>query len=129
MIVVDTNVVVHLLVSGPQGEAAAQAFRRDPEWAAPVILLSEVRNVLAGLVRRRGLPPDDALAMLADAEAILGGRVVTVDGARVLAAALDTGLSAIDAEFVVAARALGVPLLSADRAICAAAPDVAVALE
>jgi predicted nucleic acid-binding protein len=47
----------------------------------------------------------------------------------VIAAALDLGLSAYDAEFVELARALAVPLVSADNQILAAAPEVARPLE
>ena len=58
MIVVDTNVMTHLLVGGEDGADAALLFERDPEWAAPVILMSELRNVLLGLVRRGTLASD-----------------------------------------------------------------------
>ena len=58
MIVVDTNVMVSLMLGGEHGEAAARLFERDPEWAAPVILASELRNMLLGYVRRGVLIPD-----------------------------------------------------------------------
>jgi predicted nucleic acid-binding protein len=91
-------------------------------------LLSELRNVLVGLVRAGRLGTDDALAMHADAEAVLQDRVVRVDGGAVVEAALACGLSAYDAEFVVLARALGARLVSMDEAILRGAPDVAVGL-
>ena len=128
MIVVDTNVMVYLLAGGPRGAAAADLLRRDPDWAAPPILLSEFRNVLAGSVRRELVTEEDALTMLDDANAILGGRVVTVTGSEVLQVALHRGLTAYDAEFVVLAQALDVPLVTADRAIVTGAPEVAVQL-
>jgi predicted nucleic acid-binding protein len=128
VIVVDTNVVVYLLTGGVNGEAAARLLRDDPEWAAPGILLSELQNVLVGLVRAGRLGMDDALAMHADAEDVLHERVVRVDGSAVVEAALACVLSAYDAEFVVLARALGVRLISMDEAILRGAPDVAVSL-
>lgn len=129
MIVVDTNVMVYLLAGeGARAEHAAALLRRDPEWAAPAILLSELRNVLVGSVRRGLLDADDALGMLDDAALILANRVVAVDGAGVLRSALDLGLSAYDAEFVVLAGALGTPLVTGDRQILDAAPGVAVPL-
>ena len=48
MIVVDTNVMVKLVVGGADGAEAARLYERDQEWAAPPILISELRNVLVG---------------------------------------------------------------------------------
>ena len=126
MIVVDTNVVVRLVVGGRDGADAARLFRQDPEWAAPAILMSGVRRVLLGLVREGSLTVDQAKAMCDDAALALGGRIVTVPSARVIDAALECGLSAEQAEFVEAARELGAPLATGDRAILGAARDVAV---
>ena len=71
VIVIDTNVMVHLLLGGEHGEDAALLFERDPEWAAPVILTSELRNVLLGYVRRGDLTADQANAMCDDAAEVL----------------------------------------------------------
>jgi predicted nucleic acid-binding protein len=128
MIVVDTNVMVFLLTGVGPGEEAARHLRRDAEWAAPGLLLSELRNVLAGLVRTDRMDAADAAEICQDAEEILAGRLASMPSDQVLAEALKEGLSVYDAEFVVLARRLGVPLLTADRAIGAAAPDVAVGL-
>lgn len=128
MIVVDTNVMVHLLLGGEHGEDAALLFEQDPEWAAPVILMSELRNVLLGYVRRGDLTPDQAKAMLDDAAEVLRGRTATVPSAQVLDVALECDLSAYDAEFVALARTLGVPLVTLDGRILREAWDVAVSL-
>lgn len=128
MIVVDTDVMVHLVTGGERGEVAGLLLRDDPEWAAPSILPSELANVLVGMVRRRWITEGDARGMLADAGEVLADRVARVPGREVVAAALECDLSAYDAEFVVLARRLGVPLVSADRAILEGASDVAVPL-
>jgi predicted nucleic acid-binding protein len=72
---------------------------------------------------------DDALGIEADSGEVLGDRIADVLGPEVLRTALASGLTAYDAEFVVLARALGVPLVTADRTVLAAAADVAVSLE
>lgn len=126
MIVVDTNVMVRFVVGGRQGADAARLFLKDPEWAAPRILTSELTNVLLGFVRRGSMTPDQAKAMCDDAATVLGPRVVSVSADRVLDVALECRLSAYDAEFVVAARQLGVRLATGDRAILSGAGDVAV---
>jgi predicted nucleic acid-binding protein len=128
MIVVDTNVMVYLLTGTGPGEEAVRLLARDPEWAAPPVLVSELRNVMGGLVRAGRMRVADAREICRDAEAILDHRVASVPSDQVLEEALDGGLSAYDAEFVVLARHLGVPLVSADRAILDAAPDIAVGL-
>jgi predicted nucleic acid-binding protein len=129
MMVVDTNVMVYLLTASGPWEEAARLLAHDPQWAAPPILLSELRNVAVGLVRRGHLVEADALAICEDAEAILGPRVASVPSLPVLETAMGKDLSAYDAEFVVLARMLGVPLVTADQAILDGAPDVALSLE
>ena len=128
MIVVDTNVMVSLLLGGEHGEDAARLFERDPEWAAPVILVSELRNVLLGYVRRGAVTVEQARRMLDDAAAVLRERTATVSDGETLETALKCDLSAYDAEFVVLARTLGVPLVTLDGGILEGAGDVAVGL-
>ena len=125
VIVVDTNVMVRFVVGGPQGADAARLFLKDPEWAAPAILMSELTNVLLGFVRRGSMTPDQAKAMCDDAAMALGRRVVSVSADSVIDVAIECGLSAYNAEFVVVARQLGVRLATADRAILSGAGDVA----
>lgn len=128
MIVIDTNVMVYLLTGSGQGEDAARLLAGDPEWAAPPILLSELRNVMVGLLRRGQIRDQDAIDICEDAEAVLGDRVASVPASPVLDAAIQGKMSPYDAEFVVLARRLRVPLVTADQAILDGAPDVAVAL-
>ena len=125
MIVVDTSVMVRFLVGGPAGAEAARLFREDPEWAAPAVLMSELQAVLLGLVRGRSITADQAKAMCDDAALALGGRILAVPAARVIDTALESGLPAEDAEFVVTARELAVPLATGNRAILTGARDVA----
>lgn len=129
MIVVDTNVMVRLVMGGADGADAALLLEQDPEWAAPSILMSELHNVLLGYVRRGAITPDQAKAMSADAAAVLGDRIISMEGPQVLDVALECGLTAYDAEFVTLARTLGVPLATLDNAILQGATDVAVSLQ
>ena len=126
MIVVDTNVMVRLLMGEQEGIDANKLLEKDAEWAAPRLLLSELRNVLVGFVRRGALNPDQAKAMSDDASMILGGRIASLSGPYVIDTALECGLTAYDAEFVALARSLGVPLVTQDNAILRGAADVAV---
>lgn len=128
MIVADTNVVVQFVVGDDGSADAALLHAEDPEWAAPTILMSELRNVLLGFVRRGVLGPDHVKSMCDDAGRALGDRVEDVPHDRVIGTALECGLTAYDAEFVVLARTLGVFLATSDREILEGAPDVAVSV-
>jgi predicted nucleic acid-binding protein len=128
MIVIDTNVMVYLLTGASRGEDAARLLAKDPEWAAPPILLSELRNVMVGLLRRGQIRDQDAVDICEDAQEVLGDRVASVPAPPVLDIAMRGRMSADDAEFVVLARRLRVPLVTADQAILDGAPDVAVSL-
>ena len=128
MIVVDTNVMVRLLEGGEGGADAAMLFESDPEWAAPPILVSELRNVLLGAVRRGDVGAGQAKAMSDHAVEILGGRITSVEGSQVIDIALECDLTAYDAEFVALARQLGVALATLDNGILDGAADVAVSV-
>ena len=129
MIVVDTNVMVRFVMVEEAAVDVVRLRERDREWAAPSILVSELRNALLGYVRRGDLTSEQAKAMHDEAAIALGGRVYEAPGDVVLDTALECGLTAYDAEFVTLARALGVGLVTMDAAVLRGAPDVAVPLE
>ena len=123
MIVVDTNILVNYLW---RQDDAVRVRRRDSQWTAPLIAVSELRNALLGFVRRGLATAGEAKRMNAEALSLLGGRIHPVDGGEVLDAALECRLTAYDAEFVVCARTLGAPLVTLDGAVLRGAPDAAV---
>ena len=123
MIVVDTNILMSFAL---RDEVGLRLRRRDPEWAAPLIAVSELRNALLGYVRQGLATANEAKRMNAAALTALRGRIHPVDGDEVLDAALECGLTAYDAEFVVCARTLGAPLVTLDGAVLRGAPDAAV---
>lgn len=129
MIVADTNLIAYLVLPGERTEAAEAVLRTDPAWAVPILWRSELRNLLATYVRAGSLALDDALSMAERAEALMAGREFSVPTEPVLALASVSGCAAYDCEFVVLARELGVPLVTADTRLLAAFPDTAVAPE
>ncbi len=128
MIVVDTNVIAYLLIPGQHTAAARATLARDPEWAAPLLWRSELRNVLTIYVRSGELTLRQATSLQDAAEALLFGREHHVASAQVLALAKSSGRSAYDCEFVATARYLNAKLVTSDRPLLAAFPDDAVAL-
>lgn len=121
MIVADANLVLYLLLPGARTEGAEAVYERDPAWVVPRLCLSEVRNVLARQVRARAVTLADAEVMMRRAEELVGSRQLEVDSATVLRIAASSGLSAYDAEYLALAEILGVPLITEDRALHAAA--------
>lgn len=73
MIVVDTNVIASLYLPGPHADAAERALSKDPEWVAALLWRSELRNVLASLVRAERCPLARALEVLDAAHTLLEG--------------------------------------------------------
>jgi len=129
VIVVDTNVLAYALVHGEHTGTARAVFARDPDWAAPLLVRSELRSVLVAQVRRGVLALSEAVAVLVGVEVALQEREFEVESEGVLALALTSGCSSYDCEFVALARALGVPLVTSDRQVLAAFPDRALSPE
>lgn len=128
MIVVDTNVVAYLLLPGPHTALVDDLLIQQPEWAAPPLWRSEWRNVLAGYLRRGVLNLDQALALQQQAEHLVIRHEEPVSSQAVLQLVASSRCSAYDCEFVAAAQQLRVPLVTADRAVLSAFPDVALPL-
>ncbi len=128
MIVVDTQVLAYLYLPGDFTTSAEALLQRDADWAAPVLWRSEFRNILAGYLRRGSLTFTQALALQAEAQALLSGREHDVDSAQVLALVRDTTCSAYDCEFVALADPLNVPLQTMDGKLLQAFPRRAISL-
>jgi len=129
LIVVDTNLLACLLLPGGETAVAEQVLKRDPRWAAPLLLRSEFRNVLVGWVRRGALTLDKAVFTAMEAEGFIRGREYAVPSADVLELAARSRCTAYDCEFVALAHPFGVPLVTSDRQVLAAFPETAVSPE
>ena len=108
MIVVDSNVIAYLYLPGDFTAKAEKLLERDPDWAAPLLWRSELRNILALYMRKKLLEFSDAYRIQREAEALLADHEYDVDSFEVLTLARDSGCSAYDCEFIALARQLGV---------------------
>ena len=129
MIVVDTNVIAYLVIEGKQTAMALSVFNIDPEWAAPQLWKSEMRNLLSLYLRNKQMTIDEAVSAMDKSEAVIAGRECDVDSSRVLELASHSGCTAYDCEFAYLAEKLNVPLVTADKKLRAAFPDIAVSIE
>jgi predicted nucleic acid-binding protein len=128
MIVVDSNVIAYCWIHGEQTALAHRLRRLDPDWHAPVLWRSELRNILTGYRRDGSLTGEQVRRVMAAAEAGLAGREHHLPSDRVFAVTERYRLSAYDAEFVALADILGVPLVTEDRAILRSWPGQALEL-
>lgn len=129
MIVVDSNVIAYCWINGDRTMLAHRLRRIDPDWHAPALWRSELRNILTGYRRDGSLDGSQVRQIMAAAEAALGGREHYLPSARVFAVTEASRLSADDAEFVALAEILSAPLVTEDRVILAAFAGRAINLE
>jgi len=129
MIVVDSNVIAYCWIHGQRTALAHRLRRLDPDWHAPVLWRSELRNILVGYRRDGSLTEAQVRRIMAAAEEALAGREHHLPSDRVFAVTERHRLSAYDAEFVALAELLGVPLVTEDRAILKSWPTQARGLE
>lgn len=129
MIVVDTNVLVYLLLPCPKTALAEILLDAQPQWAAPPLWRSEFRNVLTGYLRRGLLERSRAVALMQEAEETISAHQDMINTEHVLQLVSKSNCSSYDCEFVAAAQTMGVPLVTEDRAILGAFPEVAQTLD
>lgn len=127
MIVVDTNTVAYLYLPTEYTADVEILLDQDPHWIAPLLWRSEFRNILSLYVRKNIIDLDTALQMQGQAERQLTGNEYSVHSTDVLTLARDSGCSAYDCEFISVARSLNTTLVTGDRKLIAAFPDIAVA--
>lgn len=127
MIVADVNLVAHLILGGPESGVARRVLEKDGAWAVPLLWRSEFRSVLTTAMRHRHMELGAALEAQALSERLLDGREYVVTGDRVLRLVPDSPCSAYDLEYVALADQLCVLLVTSDRQVLRAFPQLAVA--
>lgn len=126
MIVADSNLVAYLLIPGDKSVLAEEIFRKDPVWAVPAICRSEVRNILNLYMRHEGMTLAQAKDTMEKAESLWRNREYAVPSDDVLELTANHNVTAYDAEFVVLAKHLKVPLLTFDKPVRKAFPAIAI---
>ena len=127
MIVADTNIIAYLFLEGEHTQRARQWLAMDSEWHVPPLWQSEFMNILALYMRKELLSLKQAIAIQEQAASRLSKyehQPLTKD---VLTLAKQSGCTAYDCEFVATARALDCSLLTADKPLLKAFPNIAVA--
>lgn len=128
MIVVDTNIVAYLYLPTPYSEQAEQLLLKEPQWIAPVLWRSELRNVLALYLRKQLLTLEQAFDLQTEAEALLAGREYDLPSLHVLQLVTACRCSSYDCEFVALAKLFDTKLVTVDKKILSQFPQIAVSL-
>jgi len=129
VIVVDTNVIHYCWVRGQNTDVAQAVREKDPEWHAPILWRSELRNVLTAYLRRGMLTRAQIIGILSAADEALAEREHVIADDLVLDIVASSALTAYDAEFVALATALSVQLVTADKGVLKAFPERALTME
>ena len=77
MLLVDTNIVGHMLLEGPLAASARALYARDPDWRTEPLLFVELTNVLVTAMRVQQLPLARAQEALDAAHAMLADSLTT----------------------------------------------------
>jgi len=126
MIAVDTSVIASLWVPNDMEELAYKILRKDPDWVAPLLWRSELRNVLALYLRKNSLELSAVLLLMQEAEQLMESNAYEVNSTQVLHLVHNSTCSSYDCEFVALADDLGIQLVSFDKQICREFAEIAV---
>ena len=126
MIVADANLLAYLVIPGDRTDEAVAVLNKDPVWVAPPLWRSEMRSVVHKYVVRGVLTVARAVALMEQVDRILGGREAGASNLDILTLASGSLCSTYDCEYVALATALGVPLVTTDRAVLRAFPKNAL---
>lgn len=129
MIVVDTNIISYLFISGKRSQQAEQLLSLDPHWLSPILWRSEFRSVLNQYLRKNILTLRDTLFIIQQAEALLAGNEYQVASTHVMKLLCTSHCSAYDCEFVALAKYLKTHLITADKRILKEFPDIAQSVD
>ena len=129
MIVVDTNIIAYLYISGEKSLQAEQLLSLDSLWNAPVLWRSEFKSVLSQYLRKGMLSLEDILIIIQQAEELLDNNEYKVTSAHIMQLVNSSSCSAYDCEFVALAQYLDIPLITSDKKILNEFPKVAKSLD
>jgi len=125
MIVVDTNIIAHFWLPSQETDLSDALFQQDSEWLAPLLWKSEFRSVVSLYLKKELIDLAKAIIILENAEKQMYDREFHVNSIQVISAAEKTGCSTYDCEFISLAKELNCKLITLDKQILSAFPDVA----
>ena len=128
MIIIDVNVIAYLWLPSPFTALAEACAQIDPDWHAPLLWRSEMRNLLAGFARQKLLDWPAAGEAMQRAEASMRGKEHMVASAAVMSLLAQSRCSAYDCEYAALAEEKGVKLVTNDKQLIREFPKLTVSL-
>jgi len=126
MIVVDTNIIVPLHITGASTGQVLEILQKDAFWCSTPLWRSEFLNVLSGFMRKKNISLDQARLIMQSALATMAGGEIPASPWHVLELTQTSSCTAYDCEFVALAKELGVKLVTLDKQILAQFPETAI---
>jgi predicted nucleic acid-binding protein len=124
VIVADTNLVVYVLLRGDHSDAALAVRARDRQWVVPALFRYELMSVLTKYVVRGVLQRDAALRLYRRGLSLVHVVDFEPDAPSIFNWCVGSGCSSYDVEFIALAMHLGISLITADKQVIGAFPDV-----
>ena len=128
MLVIDTNIIAPLYVRSARSDAVIKLFAQDQVWRTEPLALIELSNVLVTYERARYITAATARDCLDCAAVFLLPNLFRVTHQAALETALRYGTTAYDARFLAMADQLGSRLVTEDKKLRAAAPNLTQSL-
>jgi predicted nucleic acid-binding protein len=124
MIVVDVNIIVNLFIEGEHTPAASDLYKQDDQWCCPDIWLHEMTNVMSTYVKHGGVSQKKAAQILNNALAYFLDTTFSIPVSDVLNCSLKYNISAYDAEYIVLAKSNKTRLVTVDKKLNKAIPQL-----
>lgn len=125
MIVADASILAPFWMPSEFSNLSDQVHRKDPDWVAPLLWRSEVRNTMVLYMRHDLLSLGEILEFMEKAEHQMKEMEYQVNSTSVLRYTSESKASAYDCEYISLAEELGVPLVTNDHKLTNLFPDVA----
>ena len=125
MIVADSNLIASCVLESSTTEAALRLRASDNEWYVPTLWRYEVTNILATMIRVRGLPSETAISIFDALSESLKPYERDPLADDVFALVSGYGITGYDAQFVALAQELHCTLYTQDKEILAKFPTLA----
>ena len=127
MIVIDTNILAYLLISGDRTEDAKALFELDRDWRSEPFVIIELTNILATYCRTRDMRISTAERILANGERVVRN-LARIPHVLALRMAGRFAVTAYDARFLAAAESLGTKLVTEDAKLRVTVPSLTLSM-